>query len=274
MSKMRGLMFVLAIGSAIMAGLMAKGFIGKKQEVQAIEQPVLKTVDVLFAGKDVLMGDRFGPGTLVWKSWPQDNVLPSMITKDAKPEALTELEPARARLALYEGEAILEKKIVRPGAGGFMSAILPKGMRAISVAISSRSSAGGFILPDDRVDVILTKKINGKDSTTIKSETVVTNVRVLAVNQQYRQAAEGDAVTVEKGETATLELTQPQTEVMALVESSGELSLSLRSIAENDGTNMETEGPQLAGKYTGNAKRVGSDTLIVRYGVETYATNN
>lgn len=274
MSKMRGLMFVLAIGSAIMAGLMAKGFIGKKQEVQAIEQPVLKTVDVLFAGKDVLMGDRFGPGTLVWKSWPQDNVLPSMITKDAKPDALTELEPARARLALYEGEAILEKKIVRPGAGGFMSAILPKGMRAISVAISSRSSAGGFILPDDRVDVILTKKINGKDSTTIKSETVITNVRVLAVNQQYRQAAEGDAVTVEKGETATLELTQPQTEVMALVESSGELSLSLRSIAENDGKNMETEGPQLAGKYTGNAKRVGTDTLIVRYGVETYATNN
>ncbi len=274
MSKMRGLMFVLAIGSAIMAGLMAKGFIGKKQEVQAIEQPVLKTVDVLFAGKDVLMGDRFGPGTLVWKSWPQDNVLPSMITKDVKPDALTELEPARARLALYEGEAILEKKIVRPGAGGFMSAILPKGMRAISVAISSRSSAGGFILPDDRVDVILTKKINGKDSTTIKSETVVTNVRVLAVNQQYRQAAEGDAVTVEKGETATLELTQPQTEVMALVESSGELSLSLRSIAENDGKNMELEGPQLAGKYSGNAKRVGSDTLIVRYGVETYATNN
>ncbi len=274
MSKMRVLMFALAIGSAVMAGLMAKGIIGKKPEVQITEAPVLKTVDVLFAGKDVLMGDRFGPGTLVWKSWPQDNVLPTMITKEAKPEALTEFEPARARLAIYEGEAILDKKIIYPGAGGFMSAILPKGMRAISVAISSRSSAGGFILPDDRVDVMLTKKINTAGGTTVKSETVISNVRVLAVNQIYRQASEGDAVTVEKGETATLELTPPQGEILAQVESSGELSLALRSIAENEGKNMQTEGPKLAGKYAGNAKRVGNDTLIVRYGVETYATND
>ncbi len=272
MSKMRVLMFVLAIGSAVMAGLMAKGFIGKKPE-QVAELPVLKTVDVLIAAKDVLMGDKFLAGTLVWKAWPQDNVLPSMITKDAKPEAMTEMEMARARLALYEGEPVLEKKIVRPGTGGFMSAILPKGMRAISVAISSRSSAGGFILPDDRVDVILTKKSTINSLTVVKSETVISNVRVLAVNQVYRQANEGDAVTVEKGENATLELRPEQAEILAQVESLGELALALRSIAENDGKNMEQEGPKLAGKYAGNAKRVGNDTLIVRYGIETYATN-
>ena len=273
MSKMRVLMFVLAIGSAVMAGLMAKGFIGKKPDVQVVEQPMAKTVDVLIAAKDVLMGDRFGAGTLVWKSWPEDNVLATMITKDAKPDAMVELENARARLALYEGEYVMEKKIVRAGAGGFMSAILPKGMRAISVAISSRSSAGGFILPDDRVDVILTKKIDANGQSSVKSETVLSNVRVLAVNQVYRQANEGDAVTVEKGETATLELTPKQSEVVAMVESAGELSLALRSIAENDGKNMATEGPILSDTYSGKAKRVGNDTLFVRYGVETYAQN-
>ncbi len=271
MSKMRVLMFVLAIGSAVMAGLMAKGFINKKPDVQVTEQPIEKTVDVLIAAKDVLMGDRFSSGTLVWKAWPADNVLPTMITKDAKPEAMIELENARARLALYEGESVMEKKIVRAGAGGFMSAILPKGMRAISVAISSRSSAGGFILPDDRVDVILTKKIDNNGKTTVKSETVISNVRVLAVNQVYRQAQDGEAVTVEKGETATLELTPKQSEVIAMVESAGELSLALRSIAENDGKNMETEGPILADSYNGKSKRVGNNTLFVRYGIETYA---
>jgi pilus assembly protein CpaB len=275
MSKMRILMFVLAIGSAVVAGLMAKGLLGKKQEVVATAAaPVLKTVDVLFASKDILMGDRMSAGTLTWKAWPQDNVLASMITKDAKPDSLVELENARARLAVYEGEPILEKKIIRPGAGGFMSATLPKGMRAVSVAISSRSSAGGFILPDDRVDVILTKKLDNKGSTVVKSETVISNVRVLAVNQVYRQATEGDAVSVEKGETATLELTPKQSEVLAQVESSGELSLALRSIAENDGKPADQIHPELAGKYNGDVKRVGNDTLIVRYGIETYATND
>jgi pilus assembly protein CpaB len=273
MSKMRVLMFALAIGSAIMAGLMAKGFIGKKPEVQVTEAPVLKTVDVLVAGKDVLMGDRFGPGALAWKAWPEGNVLSTMITKDTKPDALVEFEPARARTAMFEGEPVIEKKVVMPNAGGFMSAILPKGMRAVSVAISSRSSAGGFILPDDRVDVILTRKLGGDASGTVKSDTVITNVRILAVNQLYRQGDNADAVSVDKGETATLELTGPQSEVIAQVESSGELSLALRSIAENDGKNMETEGPQLAGRYAGQS-RVGNNTLIVRYGVETYATND
>ena len=273
MSKMRVLMFGLAFGSAIFAGILAKGVLGKKQEEKVVEVNTVKSVEVLVAGKDVLMGDKFGDGTLVWKSWPENNLMPTMITKASKPDAIAELATARARLAVYEGETILDKKILKPGQGGFMGAMLPKGMRAISVAISARSSAGGFILPDDRVDVILTKKDSSSGQTVVKSETVVSDVRVLAVNQQYRQSAEGDAVTVEKGETATLELTAPQSEVIAMVESSGELSLALRSIAENDGKALQDIGPQLADKYTGKSKRVGNNTLFVRYGIETYAAN-
>ena len=158
MSKMRVLMFGLAIGSAIVAGLLAKGVIGKKTEEKVAEVQVIKTTDVLVAAKDLLMGDKLAIGTLAWKSWPAENVLPTMITKEIKPEALQEYAEARARLPIYQGETVIDKKILLPGKGGFMSSILPKGMRAISVAISARSSAGGFILPDDRVDVLLTRK--------------------------------------------------------------------------------------------------------------------
>ena len=275
MSKMRVLMFALAIGSAIVAGLLAKGVIGKKPEEKVVEVQVIKTTEVLVAAKDLLMGDKLALGTLAWKTWPSENVLPTMITKEIKPEALQEFLEARARLPIYEGETIFDKKVLLPGKGGFMSSILPKGMRAISVAISSRSSAGGFILPDDRVDVLLTRKPGqGGNAQAVKTETVISNVRVLAVNQMFRQAAEGDAVTVEKGETATLELNPHQTEVMATVESSGELSLALRSIAENDGKKLEEIMPELAEKYQENtgAKRVNNDTLYVRYGVESYAS--
>jgi pilus assembly protein CpaB len=273
MSKMRVVMFALAFGSAIGAGILAKNVLNQKQEDKVVEVNTVKTEDVLVVAKDVLMGGKFAEGSLVWKAWPVDNVMPSMITKTAKPDAIQELLTARARLALFEGETVMDKKILRPGQGGFMGALLTKGMRAISVAISARSSAGGFILPDDRVDVILTKKSNSNGSTSVKSETVLSNVRVLAVNQIFHQAAEGDSVTVEKGETATLELTIQQSEIVAMVESSGELSLALRSIAESDGKSVQENQPMLSDAYSGKKKRVGNDTLFVRAGIETYATN-
>jgi pilus assembly protein CpaB len=276
MSKMRIVMFALAAGSAVMAGVLAKGMIGKGPQVQTEVINTVKTVPVLVAAKDVEVGERLVSGTIIWKDWPSDNVLESMITKDEKPDADVAFAEMRALIPMFEGEPVSEKKIVDPKNGGFMSAILPKGMRAISVAISSRSSAGGFILPNDRVDLILTRKISGAGGNSIsKSETVIANVRVLAINQIFRQAKEGEEVTIKEGQTATVELTAPQAEIIARLESEGELSLALRSIAESDGKAME-EGPQLSEKYlnTDGKKTRSSDTLFIRYGRETYATNN
>jgi pilus assembly protein CpaB len=276
MSKMRIVMFALAAGSAVMAGVLAKGMIGKGPQVQTEVINTVKTVPVLVAAKDVEVGERLVSGTIIWKDWPSDNVLESMITKDEKPDADVAFAEMRALIPMFEGEPVSEKKIVDPKNGGFMSAILPKGMRAISVAISSRSSAGGFILPNDRVDLILTRKISGAGGNSIsKSETVIANVRVLAINQIFRQAKEGEEVTIKEGQTATVELTAPQAEIIARLESEGELSLALRSIAESDGKAME-EGPQLSEKYLNadGKKTRSSDTLFIRYGRETYATNN
>jgi pilus assembly protein CpaB len=272
MSKMRIVILGVAVGTAVAAGLLAKGFIGGKPEV--VEVNTVKTVDVLTASKDIQMGEKIADGSTAWKPWPIDNVTEPMVTRDEKPDAQQAYSTARARLAIYEGETIIEKKIILPDQTGFMSAILPKGMRAISVAISEHSAAGGFILPNDRVDVILTKKITDPQSTDkrIVSETVLTNVRVLAVNQTYKSDPKDDTVTVTEGKTATLELDPQQSEVIAQIESIGELSLALRSIAENDGKNMEKEGPKLADRYL-NKKVRGNETLFVRYGIETYTTN-
>lgn len=277
MSKMRIVMFAVAIGSAVTAGLLAKGLIGKKPQPQQVAAaPKIETADVLVAAKDIETGEKLAAGSIVWKSWPKNVIQDSMITKDEMPDAEEKLAESRAMVPMFEGETVLEKKVVHPGEGGFMSAVLPKGMRATSVAISNRSSAGGFILPNDRVDVIITRKITNAETgaVLIKSETVINNVRVLAINQVFKQAKEGEDVALKESDTATLEMTLQQAEIIARVESEGELSLALRSIAESEGRAME-EGPQLSEKYQphGKNKTVSSDTLFVRYGIETYATN-
>jgi pilus assembly protein CpaB len=264
---------------ALLAAYLANGLIQPKEAPEAQIINTVKTEDVLIAARDIQTGEKLGAGSVAWKTWPLDNVQPNMITKTAKPDAEQTYAEARASTPLYEGETILEKKLVTPGNAGFMSAILPKGMSAISVKISASTAAGGFILPNDRVDVILTKQtqVSGGGQL-VTSETVISNVRILAINQMLKQAEakEGETATValKEAETATLELTHPQAEILARVESEGELALALRSIAESDGKAMEL-GPQLADKYkSSNKKGRSSETLFVRYGIETYSAGN
>ncbi len=278
MGKMRVVVLGLAVGSAVLAGLLAKGYIGRKAPTEVVEVNKVPMSEVLVASRDMQMGERLAEGAVAWREWPKSNVTTAMITRGEKPKASEEFAKARARLPIFEGEPIVEKKLVLPDQTGFMSAILPKGMRAISVAISVRSSAGGFILPNDRVDVILTRKYDDPQTKKkiVVSDTVLTNVRVLAINQTYRQDETGEKVTVAEGKTATLELTPQQGEIVSMVESSGELSLSLRSMAENDGVSLEDSGPKLADQYNGGKKKKGTadgDLLYVRYGIESISSS-
>ena len=274
MGKMRIVVLGLAVGSAVLAGVLAKGFIGSRPDAEVVEINKVKMAEILVAARDLQMGERLTEGSVMWKEWPQANVGPTMITRTSKPEARETFTTARARLAIFESEPVIEKKLVLPGQSGFMSAILPKGMRAISVAISERSSAGGFILPNDRVDVILTRKLDDPKGgqKVVKSETVLSNVRVLAINQTYRQEAGEEKVTVAEGKTATLELDPRQTEVISMTESAGELSLALRSIAENGDKGLEDGGPKLSERYTKTGP-TGNERLFVRYGVETISSS-
>ena len=265
----------LALGCAASAGILAKNMVNNKPSAEVVEVNKVPMVDILVASKDMAMGEKLIESTVNWREWPKSGVSEAMITKDAVPDALVKYQTARARLPIFNGEPIVDKKLVIPGQTGFMSALLPKGMRAISVAISERSAAGGFILPNDRVDVILTRKVDdaGGGPKVVKSETVLSNVKVLAINQIYRQETGEDKVTVTEGKTATLELDASQTEVVAMVESAGELSLALRSIAENDGKSLAEQAPRLSDNFRNKKRARGGERLFVRYGVESFTSS-
>jgi len=275
MNKMRVIILGLALGSAAFAGILAKGVINRKPDKETVEINRVPMVDVLVASKDLAMGEKLIESTINWREWPKAGVSEAMITKDAVPDALEKYKQARARLPIFNGEPIVDRKLVIPGQSGFMSSILPKGMRAISVAISERSAAGGFILPNDRVDVILTRKVDevANGPKVVKSETVLSNVRVLAINQTYRQETNEDKVTVTEGKTATLELDPQQTEVITMVESAGELSLALRSIAENGDAGLQDTGPKLSENFKKKKRTREDGRLIVRYGVENITSS-
>ena len=228
---------VLAIAIAAAAGsaLLARGLVSTPQ-TRSVEGPAsqIDTVDVLVTSKEVPIGQVVARADLSWQPWPTTAARGGFVRRDAVPEALNEYEGAIARVGMLAGEPVNDTKLVRADTAGFLSAILPEGMRAISTKISPETGAGGFILPNDRVDVIMTRQEQTSDArrgTRYLSETVLTNVRVLAIDQAV---AERDGQKVVVGKTATLELRPEQAEMLALAQSMGEIALSLRSLRDAD----------------------------------------
>jgi pilus assembly protein CpaB len=269
MNKTRLAVLAVAVGSAGLAIYLAKDFIGRKSQTHTVEVNKVETVDVLVATKNLQMGEKLVGGSIGWQSWPKSMVSTLMITSATEPDAKTKYETARARATIFEGEPVIDKKLVLPDEKGFMSAILPKGMRAISVNVSAETGAGGFILPNDRVDVLLTHKVADIGAA---SETVLTNVRVLAIDQTFRPKGYEDKEFVVADKTATLELDPRQAEVISMAQDMGQLSLALRSIRENDGVPLADNVPKLSDKYTKGTDS--SEMTIIRYGVPRRVTLN
>lgn len=184
-------------------------------------------IEVLVAANDLEQRKRLEPGDLQWKPWPKDALTEGYILRDDQPDAMTTVSGKLVRSTILAGEPLREEKISATNTG-YLSALLSPGKRAVSVKITSESTAGGFILPDDRVDVLHTTV--GGNGRAGHTRTVVTNIRVLAIDQQT-SAPEANAVTSAK--TATLELAPEQVEVVSAAEANGTLSLSLRSAADN-----------------------------------------
>src|SRR5690606_2359027 len=174
-----------------------------------------------------------------------------------RPDAIDELNGAIARQPIATGEPIRMQKIVQADGSGFMSAILPAGMRAVATEISAETGAGGFILPNDRVDVILTSRRDGGSGEKFSSETILTNVRVLAIDQAV---SEKDGQKVVIGSTATLELLPHQTETLALARQQGTMSLALRPLVDADPSGLAGAAPK---------EERGGSMKVIRYGVAT-----
>ena len=245
-----GIALAAGVGAAILAG-------GSSDEPPpaAQAQQQLKTVDVLVAAADIQMGGVVRAEDVRWQAWPEEAASAVYLKKPDAPNGVQDTVGSIARSPFVAGEPIRPDKLIKGNGSGYMAAILPAGMRAISIEISPETGAGGFILPNDRVDVILTRRVasaSGRDQS--YSETLCQNVRVLAIDQLVEDK-DGQKVVV--GKTATLELTPAQTEQIALSRQQGTLSLALRSLVDS--------GPGAA-EVDASAKR--SDGLtIVRFGV-------
>lgn len=245
MSPVRLIILLVAAAAAIGAALLVRGMSGQAPQQVAGEPLVIEkevevsSTKVLVARSDMRVGSLLTPDDFKWADWPERAVNMGYFTQESHPDAIEELSGSVVKTALVEGEPIMPQKIVKKGETGFMAALLAPGMRAISVEISPETASAGFILPDDRVDVILTYDVEtiaerGVSETTV-TRTIIENARVLAIDQIF---GEMDGTPVLTGSTATLELEPQHAELLAHASRLGTISLALRSVAdaaENDG---------------------------------------
>jgi pilus assembly protein CpaB len=261
----RIIVLIIALGAGAIAAYLASGA-GPDNRPQPAQQAVqLPTVDVLVAKSDIGLGQSVKPENLQWQTWPAATASNSFIRRNDRPDATTQISGSIARAPFIAGEPIRELKLVKADGSGFMAAILPTGMRAVATEITPETAAGGFILPNDRVDVILSKHEKNPDSragTTdlVNSEIILTNIRVLAIDQAPKEKEGQNAVV---GRTVTLELKPEQTETLARARQSGTLSLALRSIAD---VNV------VASKVDEQTAKRGDSINVIRYGVSSTTT--
>jgi len=255
MKAARIVVLTVAIGAGGVAAMLA-GRSEKPAEVKA-DAPKFDTVEVLIAKSDIARGQTLAAADLSWQAWPSSSA-GNFIGRSNQPNALESYSGKIARAPFVAGEPVREAKLVDAKGSGFLAAILAPGMRAISTQISPETGAGGFILPNDRVDVILTLR-NARDAAKVggASETILRNVRVLAIDQSIEEK-NGQKVVV--GKTATLELFPGQAETLALSHELGTLTLSLRSMADASADDSRDEP---------DSRR---NVNVVRFGVSTTTT--
>ncbi|MEM7774766.1 MAG: Flp pilus assembly protein CpaB [Pseudomonadota bacterium] len=224
---------ILGLSIAGGAGLLA--FIGMQMLIEPPQQRIVEassvnTTKVLVARTDIGLGALTTNASFRWQEWPRDAVDQSFITYDRNPNGQSALVGAVARSPVVKGEPVTSRKLIKAGKGGILAAILPAGKRAVSTRITEQSAVGKMILPNDHVDVILSKRGRSPSGRqTNESITLFRNIRVLAIGQQIdlnenRKDAQGNV--------ATLELTPEQAEALVLANTTGEISLTLRSIVD------------------------------------------
>lgn len=220
--------------------------------------PAIELEEVLVAIRDIPLGTSLRQEMFEWRNWPKEGIEPGFITRTNAPDGLNLSEkPAIVRTAFFKGEPIREAKLTRSGEG-YLSAILPAGQRAIATSISTATSAGGFILPNDHVDVIMTRRSEDDGDNDYITEIILENIKVLAIDQTIEEK-DGEPVVV--GETATLQLSPDQAKILTVAQQMADrLALSLRSIEDSGQKDVRSADYLLSGSR-GNGR-----IRVIKYG--------
>ncbi len=238
------LLLVALVAGGLAAFLVTRG--GRPAPQQVVQTEVVQEAktQILVARAPIGMGERLSPESLEWQDWPEGAIRPEYVTISAMPDATVDLTGAVARFEFFPGEPIREAKLVRADQG-YLSAVLAEGMRGVSVGVSAVSSAGGFVVPNDHVDVLLTTQTDVGQ----QSEVILHNVRVLAIGarlgemgvsggQEDPAAPAPTPVTFDSSTIATLELNPAQAETLINASTLGQLSLTLRSVVDFNKTTV------------------------------------
>jgi pilus assembly protein CpaB len=232
------LLLVAIVAGGLAAFLVTRGGGSTPEQIVTTEVIEEAKTQVLVASLPIGVGERLSQTNLQWQDWPEGAVRPEYVTIAAMPEAATDLTGAVARFEFFPGEPIREAKLARTDQG-YLSAVLAEGKRGVSVPVTAASSAGGFILPNDRVDVLLTRSTDAGQF----SEVVLSNVRILAIGKRLGEvgtsggqedpaAPSPTPITFDDATIATLELDPAQAETLVTAATQGQLSLTLRSVAD------------------------------------------
>ena len=265
MNSRRLVVLLLAAGAAGVVALMVRGFVGggtKQAEARVAPQPV-EISRVLVAATRLEPGKPVSPDQVRWEPWPSKAIDASFIRQSGTISASSLVEGMIVRAPMVEGEPVTYAKIVKAQGGGFMAATIAPGMRAVSIPVSVASVVGGFVLPNNRVDIILTVVTNDTPKRGI-TKTVLNDVRVLAIDQaadNHEQKAVSDVKTV------TLELTPEQARTVASAQAMGMLSLALRSLGDDDQKTASADPKKSAAPNIGDGSDDSSGMVtVIRYG--------
>lgn len=269
MNTQRILVLGLAAVAAGGAAFLARGLLGGgTPQVVAAPIPQISSTQVLVASDNLQPGTALDGTKVHWQKWPRGNVDSSFITSDTAPNIDDAVKGTVVRAPLANGQPISNTSIVHADAASFMSASLAPGMRALSFAISTDTGAGGFILPNDRVDVVLTQKLSDNPPH-YKAATILDNVRVLAMDQTFKEDKDQKVVLAK---TATVELAPEQAELLAKAQATGTISLALRALGDSNPQNLAVAAAARAHLQGSNSDT--NDVTVIRYGVDHAASGN
>ena len=229
-------LLVGALVVAAIAAVMAKNMFSQSATPQAQAAVVAVPVgpEVLVATRMLPVGTIIQPDSFRYQPWPKDLVENAYYIKGSADPA--SLAGTVVRSDITAGQPLTQGSLVKPGDRGFLAAALGAGMRAVTVAVSNSTGVAGFVFPGDRVDLVLTQSVAGDQGPALKtSETFVRNVRVLATDQKVIPDEDDKGnKKVALAQTVTLEATPRIAEKIAVAQTIGQVSLSLRSIADNN----------------------------------------
>jgi pilus assembly protein CpaB len=234
MSARQLIVLVVAAIAAIGALLLIRGMGAREATPTSADAEPIAGEQVLVVARDVAQGAQLTPSDLAVALFPEGSVAPSFIRLSQSPSAQADMVGAVTRRAFAQGEPITLGSVVQPEGGGFLAAQLEPGFRAVAIEIGAETAAGGFIQPNDHVDIIVTIRTQnpeGNSGEEVNSNIVLEDIRVLAIGENTQPQTEGsEGPTQAEGGVAVLEMTAEDARTLSLADELGSISLALRGV--------------------------------------------